>query len=368
VFFDLGAGSAADTASSFPYSRSRSIANAIYSPAALDMSPPPFTMNPPYGSPYIIDPLVGSPRTYQWNVGVERALGRSQTVSATYVGAAGRELLRAEYYFAPNPRYTSVFTNRSTASSDHNSLQLQFQRRLSNGLQALASYTWAHTTDIASSESAGTTGIPTFRLDPEIERGDAAFDIRHSFSSALTYTVPAFWRSAVGRAVTGGWSVDTMFRAASGTPIDIVSSRDIGYGPLSFRPDVVPGVPFWIDNATAPGGRVINRAAFVIPTEARQGNLPRNAVRGFSSWQIDFALRRDFGLPHGMRMQFRGELFNVLNHPNFADPSGRLTDALFGVSATMLGRSLTDGGAASLNSLYQIGGPRSVQLGLKLMF
>jgi len=367
IFFDLGAGSTSDTASSFPHQRSRVVPNAIYSPA-LDTSPPPFTMNPPYGSPFVIDPSVASPRTYQWSVGLERALGKSQTVSVAYVGAAGRDLLRGEFYFAPNPRFTSVFFNRSTAESDHHSLQVQFQRRLSGGLQAMASYTWAHTTDIASAEAAGVGVASSFNLDPELERGDAAYDVRHTVSGALTYNVPAPWGSALARALAGGWSIDTIFRAASGTPIDIVSSRDIGFGPLLFRPDRVPDVPFWIDNPSAPGGRVINRAAFILPTERRQGNLPRNAVRGFPSWQLDLALHRDVRLRGAVRMQVRGEVFNILNHPNFADPSGRLTDALFGVSAQMLGRSLTDGGAASLNNLYQIGGPRSVQLGLKLMF
>ncbi len=101
-------------------------------------------------------------------------------------------------------------------------------------------------------------------------------------------------------------------------------------------------------------------------------------MRGFSVYQIDFALRRQFNFTERFNLQLKAELFNIFNHPNFADPNGSLgffsgeqlvRSSLFGQSTSMLGRSLGSGGAAAgFNPLYQVGGPRSVQLSLKMQF
>jgi hypothetical protein len=86
-------------------------------------------------------------------------------------------------------------------------------------------------------------------------------------------------------------------------------------------------------------------------------------LRGFAAAQLDFALRRRVHLTERLNLQLRAEFFNVFNHPNFADPEGSLDSNFFGESRQMLGRSL-----GGLNPLYQIGGPRSIQLALKLQF
>ena len=117
------------------------------------------------------------------------------------------------------------------------------------------------------------------------------------------------------------------------------------------------------------GGRRINRAAFATPATPRQGTLGRNALRGFGAWQLDLALRREFGLSERCNLQLRAELFNVFNHPNFGDPVNNLQNAQFGQAIQMLGRSLGAGGSSGgLSPLYQLGGPRSIQLVLKLNF
>jgi len=90
-------------------------------------------------------------------------------------------------------------------------------------------------------------------------------------------------------------------------------------------------------------------------------------------WQVDFALRRQFQLREGITLQFKGEFFNVFNHPNFGDPTQFGTDTLsstmFGQSVNMLGRRLGSGGTnGGFNPLYQVGGPRSVQLVFRFQF
>jgi hypothetical protein len=167
------------------------------------------------------------------------------------------------------------------------------------------------------------------------------------------------------------FALDAIFRALSAPPVNITSSRDIGFGSYNLRPDIIPGVPVYIDDPSAPGGRRINRAAFDADTpnaEKRLGTFGRNSVRGFGLSQVDLALRREFTVREGMRLQFRVELFNALNHPNFAPPQTSLTSSLFGQSTQMLASSLGSGGAGGLNPIYQQGGPRSMQLGLKLQF
>lgn len=135
------------------------------------------------------------------------------------------------------------------------------------------------------------------------------------------------------------------------------------------RPNLVPGVPLWIANPNVAGGREINRAAFSTPVGAVQGDLGRNALRGFGAAEVDFALRRQFKLHERLALQARADLFNIFNHPNFGSPINYLSSPLFGQSTQMLGASLGTGGQnGGLNPLYQIGGPRSAQLALKLVF
>jgi hypothetical protein len=134
------------------------------------------------------------------------------------------------------------------------------------------------------------------------------------------------------------------------------------------RPDLVPGAPLWIDDPHVAEGKRINKAAFSTPIGI-QGNLGRNALRGFGATHVDLTLRRQFRLQERLSLQARADLFNIFNHPNFGPPTNYLTSPLFGQATQMLGASLGSGGQnGGLNPLYQIGGPRSAQLALKLQF
>lgn len=386
VFYDLGAGFIGNAFNSFPYSRSRNTPLTPYPLTPAVATPPPFSIDQPFSSTiFVADPHLQLPRTYQWNFTAEQSLGANQVVSVAYVGAKGRELLRLERYASPTPKFQFVDVTKNTATSDYNSMQLQFRRRLSRGLQALASYTWAESLDNVSSDSALLT--PNDKLDPQLDRGPSDFDIRHQFTAAVTYNIPSPGFGGVGREVMKDWAIDTIFAARSAGPVNVVYSRNIGFGTFSFRPDLIEGIPLYIEDPKAAGGRRFNNQVVVIPgnprqqvgpfrapVENRQGNLPRNFLRGFPVHQLDFAVRRDFPLKDRVRLQLRTEIFNLFNHPNFADPnatllSGNNQNPAFGFSQSMFGRSLGTGGASGgFNPLYQIGGPRSIQLALKLMF
>ena len=386
VFYDFGTGHIGNALNSFPYSRSKTTTLTPYPLSATVATPPPFSLDQTFTNRiFVADPNLELPRTYQWNITVDQSLGASQMVSAAYVGAKGRRLLRFEEYANPNPKFNFVDVMRNTASSDYQSFQFQFQRRLSKGLQALVSYTLGKSLDNVSSDSVLLT--PNERIDPQRDRGPSDFDVRHLLSGAVTYNLPAPAWGAVGNAVLRGWAIDTIITARSASPVNVTYSRNIGFGTFSFRPDLVPGIPLDLDDPSAPGGRRFNNAvvvipgntrpqvgAFLPPVENRQGTLGRNALRGFPLHQVDFALRREFGLSERWKLQLRGEMFNLFNHPNFADPSGVLlsgnsANTAFGKSPSMFGRSLGSGGLlGGFSPLYQIGGPRSIQLVLKLSF
>jgi len=378
VFYDLGSSQAAVGSQSYPYSITKNLPAGTQYPltAALSAAPTlPDPQSPTFpisGTIVAFDPNLQLPRTFQGTVAVEQSLGPKQSIAGTFVTAIGRQLLRQELLKNTNANFPTVDATQNTATSSYNALQLQFQRRLSAGLQALMSYTWSHSIDTASNDS--TLNLP---VDPRSDRGPSAFDVRHSFNGAVTYNVPTPQMGLVGRNLLRDWSVDARFSARTATPVNVVTGTDILLAGLSgslslTRPDLIPGVPLYLYGQQYPGGMAFNPAAFdaTAPTLAkRQGTLGRNALRGFPVSQLDFALRRQFNFSDRLALQFRAELFNIFNHPNFGDPGNRLNTATFGLSTQMFGRSLgTGAGGSGFSPLYQVGGPRSGQLALKLLF
>jgi len=383
LFYDLGDGPAANAfVGSFPFTALKSLTNVPFPLSATDAAAPIAGLNPSAtDSFFAFDPRLKLPRVYQWNLSIEQSLGSSQTITASYVAAVGRRLLRQGVLRNPNANFPgSVFIATNDATSDYHAMQLQFQRRLSRGLQALASYTWSKSLDIVSADSI--SGTPANGFDPRQDRGPSDFDVRHAFSGAVTYNLPSPHVGNIVKKILSDWSLDCIGTARSATPINVVYSATTSFGTLTLRPDLVTGIPFYLNDPTVPGGRRFNNTRvtitgnpnpqigpFLRPTVARQGTLGRNALRGFPVWQLDLALRRQFTLKENVNLQLKAEFFNILNHPNFGDPVGSLTSSTFGVSTAMLGRSLgTSGLAGGFNPLYQVGGARSTQLSLRLQF
>jgi hypothetical protein len=362
MFYDLGTGIIGQAVSSFPYYRTTAYYDGIFFPLPpAAAQPPPFSVNPPAGSIYGAVEGLKLPETYEWNIAMEQSLGKNNALSVSWVGAAGRNLLRQDYFVDPNPNFTYVYLLTNTGFSDFESLQTQFQRRLGHGLQALASWTWSHSLDNASNDSS--SYLKAIIVNPLRDRGPSDFDIRHAVSAAFSYNVKYRWLR--------GWGLDGVYTFRTATPVDITYARDLGYGPFSFRPDRVADVALYIADPNVAGGRRFNPDAFVLQSTypGRQGTLGRNVIRGFPLDQLNFTVRREFQLIEKAKLQFRAEMFNALNHPSFADPIGLLQSPQFGQSVQTLGRDLGQGGVnAGLNPLYQIGGSRSIQLALRMVF
>jgi hypothetical protein len=267
---------------------------------------------------------------------------------------------------------------------------MQFQRRLLHGLQALASYTWSHSIDTASagSEYGNQANALAPGIDPNANRGPSDFDIRNAVSVGMTYDIPAPKSNVFTNAVLRGWSTENIIQARSAPPVNVYDGifSAINKGRVEIRPDLASGVPLYLYGPQYPGGKAFNNTVdpgrpgcigpFCAPPSdpnsgapLRQGNLSRNALRGFGATQWDLAIHRDFVIRESLKLQFRAEMFNVLNHPNFGQPTGNISNPQFGVSTNVLGRSFDQNvSAGSFSSLYQIGSPRSIQVALKLTF
>jgi hypothetical protein len=369
TFYDFGTGNLGQLTFGFPFTIDKIFRFAPLPLTSQQASPPPISKSLPAGDTiYVADPRLRTPRTYEWNLMLEQLFGANQSVSIGYIGAAGRNLLRADSLFNPNPDFHSVSITRNTATSDYNALQVSFKRKLSAGLQVLASYTFAHSIDIASNDGNVLT-TPSSVANPTIDRGNSDFDVRHSLTTGLTLDLLHPKSSRVVEALMRDWSMDVFVTARTATPVDLIASTSFVSGrEFSVRPNTVPSIPFYLYGSDFPGGKALNPAAFSIPA-AGQGDLGRNALRAFGAWQADTAVRRQFHISERYSLQLRGEFFNVFNHPNFGPQTNSVSSPLFGRSTQTLAASLGSGGAAGgFNPLYQIGGPRSIQVGLKLQF
>jgi hypothetical protein len=316
------------------------------------------TATPPYttASVYAFPSHLQLPYTLQWNTSLEQSLGKSQTLTLSYIGANGRRLLQSQtlYLTALNPQFGYVYFFPTGVTSNYQALQVKAQRSIRSGLNALLSYSWSHSIDFGSTSSA----LP-------LTRGNSDFDVRSNLQAGLSWNIPTprgagfFHKTLMGLGLDGRWMTRTGF------PITIAGNSLVSpaTGYYSTNVNLVPGQPIYLENAQFPGGRSVNRAAFSLPTGNDLGNAPRNFVRGFGATQLNVAVRKDFHLFESTSLEFRAEAFNVLNHSVFGLIDARLADATFGQATKTLSQSL-----GTVNALYQQGGPRSMQFALKLKF
>jgi Carboxypeptidase regulatory-like domain/TonB-dependent Receptor Plug Domain len=304
------------------------------------------------------------PFTIEWNVAVEQALGTSRSLTVNYVGSAGRRLLNGQYFDPEsiNPVFSAgngayIITNSTW--SNYNSLQAQFNQRLAHNLQLLASMTWSHSIDNRS------TGFINYQ---PLLKADSDFDIRDNFQVAATYNAPTPDGGRTLRAIAGGWAFDLRAFSRTAAPVDVYGSTYVAPdGTQQYaRPNIVSGVPLYVHgpSSSIPGGRKFNFAAFQAVT-GTQGNEPRNFLRGFGATEFDGAIRREFGLGERAHLQLRAEAFNILNHPDFGSIYNSLT---YGPDQFGLAYNTLNVAFKNQSALYEQGGPRSLQLALKILF
>jgi hypothetical protein len=331
-------------------------------PAQINFSP---SLAPPYSNAasFVFPQHLQLPYSLQWNIGIEKALGKNQTATISYVGANGHRLLQEQRRNVSdvNPLFGDVSYFPGGLTSNYEALQARFQRSLGRGVEGLASYTFAHTFDYGSTDPAYPLVYSTSDLD-----------VRHNIEAALSWDLPKPAGSHLVRKLVGDWALNGRMIARTGFPV--TPQGNFFFDPVTGNPyysgtNLTPGPPLYLHGTGYPGHRDFNggtgmiNSAFSLPDGTSQGNAPRNLLRGFGAAQMNIAARRDFALHENLHMQVEAETFNIFNHPNFGYIDPYLTDALFGQATKLLNESFGNTGA-----LYQQGGPRSTQFSIKLVF
>jgi hypothetical protein len=347
-------------------------------------------------------------RVYQWGFSLQQVLPARFTAQAAYLGSAGRGLITRRWgnlvtgmtpygsLVRQNPAFGEIAYVAGGGSDNYHALQLQLSRRFTDDLLVGVQYSWSHNiTDTPSDESA--------IQDPDClrcEKGPADFDLRHSAAINAHYRIPLGRGSlhlkggALGY-LAAGWSVGTIFNVRTGLPVNvslprpdvtwvsatgrIVSPGASGALPIlgtpyggGVRGGLRPSIQAGVDPYLSGRFLVFNPAAFTVPSLDSYGNMGRNALTGPGFSQLDCQITREFRFGDQSALAFRADFYNLLNHPNFAQPSATLVNvdplvqpgeafdrsqsANFGVITSSIGRNLG------------LGASRQIQLGLRLSF
>jgi hypothetical protein len=316
------------------------------------------SVTPPYSAPiYAFPSHLQLPYTLQWNTSLEQSFGKAQSLSLSYVGANGRRLPATQQMSisAFNPNIGTLLYLAPGITSNFQSLQLKFQRTLTHGINVLTSYTWAHNIDFGSNAAALSQ-----------VRGNSDYDVRHNLQGGVSWEIPrVIGHSRIVQVLSDEWGFDGRVLIRSAFPVtlsgNLITDPSTGiqyYGNVN----LIEGQPIYLYNSAFPGRREVNKGAFVAASSGT-GTAPRNFVRAFGESQLNTAIRRSFPLSQRISLNFRVEAFNILNHPNFGYVDPTLTDITFGQATKMLNASL-----GTVSSLYQQGGPRSMQFALSLHF
>jgi outer membrane receptor protein involved in Fe transport len=317
---------------------------------------PPLDLNladTPSGSVIGVDPNYQPGYAQQFNLTVEHELPWSLLLKTSYVGNIGRHLdttynlnqavpgpgaviNERRPFFRVRPALADVNWAVSDGTASYHALQFSAQKRLTHGLNGLLSYTWGHSIDtVGQSFGGGADGpLPQDPLNRLASRGSSPFDIRHRLTIAWNYALP------------GGWQVNGINTFQTGLPFTpTIGSTTLNTG-TGQRPDRIADGK--LDNPTV--DRWFDISAFTRPAQFTYGNAGRNILYGPGRVNFDFSLFKEFRIKEGMRLQFRTEIFNLLNTPQFDLPNATV-DA---------------GNAGTITSI--VGTPRQIQLGAKVVF
>lgn len=332
---------------------------------------------------FSLAPNLSTPTMQQWHFGVERELGKDTVVQVTYAGSKGDKLFT--FYngnqAAPSADPSAPYAPRrpvplidapinlfkSDGWSKYNSLQSRLEHRFAHGFSLLVSYTYSHAEDDASNANLGSQNNDGFRWfqDPNLDKGNASFDVRHRFTASYLYELPfGRGKSLLGDShgateqVIGGWQVAGINQVSSGnwfTPTDSDGNFANSDGFEGQLPNVIA------DPNNSPHcqpGTFFNTCAFVDPPLGSFGDAGRNSVRGpgFQIW--DFSVFKFFRLSERSRLEFRSEFFNIPNHTNF----------LLSKSGPQQSNNSTVLGSSAYGFLTAARSPRQIQFALKLSF
>jgi len=288
-------------------------------------------------APVSVDHNYENANVQSWNFNLQRELFPQLAVMIGYVGSKGTHLrisrninqpvagvrpfqrLSNSSPYLPNELLGNITQVEGTGNSSYNALWLTVHKRLSRGFQLNASYTWSKSIDYNSFSSPPTAITVQDSYNLRGDRGLSDFDARHRFVLNAIYDFPF-----KGNRFVAGWQLAAIVQGQSGNPINIVTSNATINGvPNTVRPDlrgssaILGSVERWFDTS-----------AFVaVP---RFGNLGRNVIIGPGFSTVDFSVIKETKLNETVRLEFRTEVFDLLNKANFGQPGRIVASAAFG--------------------------------------
>jgi Carboxypeptidase regulatory-like domain/TonB dependent receptor len=306
----------------------------------------------------------------QWNISAAYELTPTTALQLAYVGNHGVNIGRTEdinYYdptlgSRPNTNFSDIFLMMNTGFSSYNGLQVSVIRRVAKGLHANLQYTLGHAIDNVQDQGSFATE-PQDNNNIKAERGNGSGDIRHNFTASGIYDIPmgsgySFLDSSPApiRLLVSGWQLNTLglFHSGVAATVLIATNTSGNEDYTNQRPNFVPGQPRYAPNKSWQSW--FNPNAWSLPANGTFGNSSRNDIYGPTFKQIDASLIKQTPLTEGKSIEFRAEFFNVLNHPNFAEPDTTYGTEGFGQTFNTFGATIG------------FGTPRQIQLALKFMF
>jgi hypothetical protein len=369
-----------------PFNTAESIKNIPVSTLSISPGTPP-----PAGtlvSPSNVQPDISTPAVVIWSLRIEQQLSPRTSLTLGYVGSHSYHQILSEDMNEPVPQYLadgsayyppgSKDANPDLANStswvshgvgSYNALEVDVRRSFANGVQFRGDYTFSKNLDDGSawntSVSGNTPAFVEFPLQPKLDWGPAATDVRHGAALNGSYDLPfgtnRRFLAQASRPVefaVSGWAASAILNVQSGFPF----SPQLGYNPTGNGDTRNPVRPDWNPAFHGPlyprsASQYFNPQAFLPPATGRYGNVSRDSLTGPGLSELDFSAAKSSNLGEHLRLQFRAEFFNILNHTNFLTPN----DVVYASAAS--GVSPTAGLVTATSTTS-----RQIQFGVKLLF
>jgi hypothetical protein len=323
------------------------------------------------------------PVSTNWLFGIQQEIARNTILTINYVGNNAHHMQSGVDFASLNANPANVFTDARPYSgfanedvladalgSHYNALQVTLKRKVGR-LDLEANYAWSHEIDdMLNVFSPGFEDPYT----PAFDRGSGDWDVRHNLTGSALYSLPD-WKgsNAFVQKALGGWQTQGIIQTRSGLPTNITLVSGFFGNPV--RPDYVSGQPLWVPNHSWPESSYNINAFAIEPTYDGTpgdtiGTVGRNALRGPAFFQLDMSEAKNFAITERVTMQFRAEIFNLFNHPNFSGPDGGICTAVGLGTCTPNGNFGRVGQTIADADGTQIGGgtARQVQLALRFTF
>jgi hypothetical protein len=343
------------------------------------------------------DPNIRSAYLYQYNLGIQRRIGQSFSLEVDYIGSSGHKLglfidqnqpkvivndptkpgnTAPNVQIYPYPVFAAIGTGKDIGNSNYNGMVATAKYISRRGYFVQASYTVSKSIDYNSAffGSTGELGGVDDANHINLERGPSSFDTRQRMVVVYNLNLPVGpghalfgWNNPVSRQVFGGWQVSGITSAQTGQPFTVFNTATdySGFNQTDDRPDVV-GTGRLTQNNSNPDNAFDTGYFSKTPPTGRVGTSGRNQYYGPGVVNYDLTASKAFALKgERVKLQFRADFFNILNHTNFANPVNNESSASFGkITQTVGSATATSVGTTA----GPFGGPRQIQLALRLAF